>query len=410
MSADILKQFQSELETLKAQTIEAAGKNTDEKLKAINEAIEKLNSKEAEVKAEDVDKLKADLAATIKALDILQTRVKATGNTQPAQAKSFNAQLAEELENVKDGFAEMASKKKGSISFQLKSVTDMTFATNFSTADNSVSFLRPGIIELPKRKLHVRELLPGGAMGAKSTFDYVKEVAGDGAIWTAAEGTTKPQIDLNLQEASVKAEWIAGFLRISRNMLDDVTGMTTFLQSRLPELLLRAEDQQILTGNGTSPNLSGIFQSGNSTAYSGSATVDVEQLVGAISQLEEADREANGILVNPANYYDMLLNKATGSGEYDLPGSLITITNGQIYIAGVPVFQSTAMAKDKFLVGDWRMGANFITREPVRLEFFYEDGTNVRENKVTVRIEERVALPIYGNDYFIRGDFGSFSS
>lgn len=406
--SDIIKELKTELENMKAEVIAAAGKNTDEKLTAIDAKLKAID--ENQVKADEVAQLKADLQATIKALDILQTRVKATGNATPAQPESFNTMLAKELDNVKDGLADLAATKKGKISFQLKSVTDMTFATNFSTADNTVSFVRPGIIELPKRKVHLRSLIPGGAMGAKSTFDYVKETAGDGSIWTAAEGTTKPQIDLNLSEASVKAEWIAGFLRISRNMLDDVTGMTTFLQSRLPELLLRTEDQQILTGNGSSPNLSGIFQSANSTAYSGSATVDVEQLVGAISQLEEADREANGILVNPANYYNMLLNKAAGSGEYDLPSSLVAFQGGQLYIAGVPVYQSTAIAKDKFLVGDWAMGANFITREPVRLEFFYEDGTNVRENKVTVRIEERVALPIYGNDYFIRGDFASFSS
>ncbi|MTW37867.1 phage major capsid protein, partial [Streptococcus pneumoniae] len=118
------------------------------------------------------------------------------------------------------------------------------------------------------------------------TFDYVKEIAGEGAPATAAEGATKSQFDLDLQEVSVKAEWIAGFIKISRNMLDDVEGMTTFLGSRLPELLLRTEDAQILNGNGTSPNLSGITNTGNFTAFGGAATIDIEQLVQAISQLE----------------------------------------------------------------------------------------------------------------------------
>ena len=61
------------------------------------------------------------------------------------------------------------------------------------------------------------------------------------------------------------------------------------------------------------------------------------------------------------------------------------------------------------LEGDWTIGANLITREPARVEFFYEDGTNVQTNQVTVRIEERVALPVYGNDYFILGDFAQVS-
>lgn len=120
-----------------------------------------------------------------------------------------------------DKFANM--KKGSSFELEIKAVGDMTFANNFSTADSSVAFVRPGIIELPKRKLHIRELLPAGGMGAKSTFDYVKEIAGEGAPASAAEGATKSQFDLDLQEVSAKAEWIAGYIRISRNMLDDVT-------------------------------------------------------------------------------------------------------------------------------------------------------------------------------------------
>lgn len=337
-----------------------------------------------------------------KQIDDVATRTK---NSTPAQPQSFKSELASQMVEHTDKFATM--KKGQSFEFQLKAVGDMTFANNFSTADSSVAFVRPGIIELPKRKLHIRELLTVGGMGAKSTFDYVKEIAGEGAPAAAAEGATKAQFDLDLQEVSVKAEWLAGFIKISRNMLDDVEGMTTFLGSRLPELLLRTEDTQILTGNGTSPNLSGITNTGNFTAFGGAATIDVEQLVQAISQLEGYDREANGILLNPADYYNIMLTKASGSGEYDLPTSIVKVENGQLFVAGVPVYKSTAMTVDKFLVGDWRMGANLIFREPAKVQFFYEDGTNAQQNKVTVRIEERVALPIYGSDYFVYGDFGN---
>ena len=413
-----LKELQAELESMKAalsKEVEEKGmatvKNFDEKMEAINASIAELKALKPEVTADELKAIKEDLAITMKAFDKLQTRVKTNGNnTGKVETKGFAELLSEGIAEAKEGFAEMSAKKSGKISFELKAVADMTFPVNFASADASVTYVRPGIIELPKRKLHIRELIPGGSMGAKSTFDFVKEVAGDGTITTAAEGATKAQIDLKLVEASVKAEWIAGWLRISRNMLDDITGMTTFLQSRLPELLLRAEDNQILNGNGTSPNLSGILNPGNFTEYSGSATVDVEQLVLAIAQLEGYDREANGILLNPADWYNIWLTKASGSGEYDLPSNLVTKVGNQMFIAGVPVFRSTACAVDTFIVGDWAMGANFVNREPMRVEFFMEDGTNVRENKVTVRVEERVALPIYGSNYFIKGDFGHAAS
>jgi HK97 family phage major capsid protein len=393
---------------IKAQ-LESAVKAIDgfaAKMKQNGEDIEKANSLVSEVKSQLANvttksELDEKVASIQKQIDDVATSKK---NSTPKTAKSFNAELAEQMANHTDKFATM--KKGQSFEFEIKAVGDMTFANNFSTADASVAFVRPGIIELPKRKLHVRELLPAGGMGAKSTFDYVKEIAGEGAPAPAAEGATKSQFDLDLEEVSVKAEWIAGFIKISRNMLDDVTGMTTFLGSRLPELLLRTEDAQILSGTGTSPQLKGIMTAGNFTAASGGSTIDVEQLVQAISQLESLDREANGILLNPADYYAIMLTKASGSGEYDFP-ELVKIENGQLFIAGVPVYKSTAMTVDKFLVGDWRMGANLIFREPAKVQFFYEDGTNAQQNKVTVRIEERVALPVYGNDYFILGDFGN---
>lgn len=347
---------------------------------------------------------------------IIDKFVAGEGKATKPQDLSFKGQLERKLTEKTD---EIKSFRKGSNKIVMtlddagtegKAVGDMLFADSFPTADVSITNLRPGIIELPKRKLHIRQLLSGGGMDL-SNYAYVKETAGEGSIAPVAEGVLKPQIDLNLVEASVPAQYIAGWLRISRKMLDDVRGMTTFLQSRLPELLLRAEDNQLLNGDGTGSNLSGITDTGNFTAPVApyTATIDVEQLVLAVSQLESYDREANGILLSPLDYYRILINKASGSGEYDLPTALATISNGQLYIAGIPVFRSTAMAADKFIVGDWVMGANLLTREAPRVEIFYEDGINVRENMVTVRVEERIAFPIYGDNYFIYGDFGNLT-
>lgn len=407
--------FQKSLELMKA-VFELKGaeelKNYEEKMEALTTTIEE--AKKADEK--NYTELKAKHDGLQNGFDALQIRIKNDARTTitPVETKSFGDMLAEGITENKDGFANF---KKGSVvNFQMKAVADMSFPVNFSTARTSVAYNRPGIIELPKRKLHIRELLTTGGMGSKSTFNYVKEVTGDylgtpggSGPASVAEATLKPQFDLKLVEAAVKAEWIAGWIRISRNMLDDIEGMTTFLQSRLPELLLRAEDVELLGGSGVSPHLSGITTAGNFTAPTGSATIDVEQLVQAVAQLEGYDREANGILLNPSDWYRIWLTKASGSGEYDLPNNLVTKIGNQMFIAGIPVFRSTAIAVDKFIVGDWSMGANLILREAPRVEFFMEDGINVRENMVTVRVEERVAFPIYGDNYFIYGDFGNVS-
>lgn len=388
-------------------------KNYEEKMQVLTETMEEAKAATDENYAE----IKSAHDSLVKGFDALQIRIKNDSRTKMTQVetKSFTDMLGEGIKENTDKFANF--KKGDNVGFQMKAVADMSFPVNFSTARTTVAYNRPGIIELPKRKVHIRELLQTGGMGAKSTFNFVKEVTGDYLGTPAnsgpapvAEATLKPQFDLKLVEAAVTAQWIAGWLRISRNMLDDVEGMTTFLQSRLPELLLRAEDTQLLSGTGVSPQLSGITITGNYTAPTSAATIDVEQLVYAIAQLEGYDREATGILLNPSDWYRIWLTKASGSGEYDLPMNLVArMPDGTMTIAGVPVFRSTALAVDKFIVGDWVMGANLILREAPRVEFFIEDGVNVRENMVTVRVEERVAFPIYGDNYFIYGDFGNAS-
>ena len=395
--------------TLEQSLTQKAKDEITSQLKKITEEIDGLKQAKFDPSVissleKTIDELKAAAAANQPVIDAF---VKSPDKKVENKTVSFNDALQKGIEENQDAISKM--KKGQSVSFELKDVGDMSFSGNFSSADVSVSTLKPGIIELPKRKLHIRNLLSQGTM-AGSTYTYVKEIAGEGSIDTVAENVKKAQFDLDLQEVDSPSQYIAGFLKISRKMLGDVPGMTTFLQSRLPELLLRVEDEQLLNGNGTSPNLSGITDTGNFTAPTGAATVDIEQLVQAIAQLEGYDREANGILLNPSDYWNIALNKGSSSGDYTLPQGIVVVgEDGVLRIGGVPVFRSTAMTVDKFIVGDWVMGANLITREAPRVEFFFEDETNVQYNKVTVRVEERVAFPIYGDNYFIYGDFGNES-
>jgi len=219
------------------------------------------------------------------------------------------------------------------------------------------------------------------------------------------EGSTKTQFDLDMQETSVAAEYIAGWIRISRKMLDDVDSLISFLQNRLREKYLRAEDTQILTGNGTAPNLKGLITA--ATSAISTATNDYDQLLDALAQLEANDYNGSAILINPATYYKIAQYKASSSGLYDKPG-IVRFVNDQLYFAGVPVYKTTAMAAKNYLVADFPMGAQLMIREDPTVQFFEQDSTNVRENKITVRVEGRIALPIYASKALITGTFASY--
>lgn len=330
------------------------------------------------------------------------------------QVKSFDKALREAVEAKTDELIKMSrgdkTVKNISIDIDMKAVGDITVG-NVTGGTVYGSMYRPGIIELPKRKVHLRNVLPGGPIGPGTDYYFMKQAAaGEGSIAFTAETGTKPQFDEDLVEASVKIETLAGWARITRKAMNNVPGFMTFLNSRMVERLLKAEDAGILYGDGVSPNIKGILTSGNFTASTSAATILVEKIIDDIAKLEDTyEREANFILLRPQHYYGFFKNKASGSGEYDLPQNVV-IANGQLYISGILAVPSTALNIDTvpapdvadYVVGD-RNGASFLIQENMRIEIFEQDGTNVRENKVTVRIEETVALPVYGSDYFIKG-------
>lgn len=361
------------------------------------------------VKVDEADKAQK---ANQPAIDQLLVDVKEIKERKSPEQKGVTLEAAiENALNEGDNFKNLEmmalnhKDREKRFSMELKTVGDVSISANYTGGTRGLQTLRPGIIENPERKVHIRQLLDVGSIGPGTEFVFMRENGdGEGAIAPTAETGTKPQIDIDLEEASVKIETIAGWMRVTRKSMTNIPGFRSFLTTRLPEKLLRVEDAQLLTGDGNTPNLKGIMTTGNHTDATSTEAILIEQLIDSIAQLEDdEERSATGILLRPVNYYNFFKNKASGSGEYDLPQN-VTFVNGTLYISGIPVFASTALTDGKYIVGDWRMGAQLLIQEGMRIEFFEQDGTNVRENKITIRIEETVAFPVYGDNYFIVGD------
>lgn len=366
----------------------------DMALKADITAIETTLKADIKVVADEQDKMQ-------KQLDNVEkngSKLILAGN----QKKGFN-QLMKEA--INDNAEAIKGLRKGSkLELDLKVVGDMSFAANFSTADVSVSDLRPGIIALPNRKVHVRSLLAGGTTTSKQ-FTYVRETGGEGSPDWWMSGN-KPQMDFDLEEVDAPVRDIAAYLQIPTNMLDDVDGLTSFLQSRMLEKYLQSEDEKVLYGaSNTAPFFTGLTVAATGTA-SGSTRI-IDKILLSAASIESNNYEANGILMHPRNYAELVLNQTT-SDEYTYPIVFNALTGG-LTIGGIPVFKSTAINQGYFLIGDWAMGAQLLTRMAPKIEFFYENGTNVVTNQVTVRIEGRVALPIYHTGAWVYSTVGAFS-
>jgi len=259
----------------------------------------------------------------------------------------------------------------------------------------------------PSRSVHIRSLLPLGSTDAQ-TIRFPKETAYSDNAAATAETSAFGQSDFDLAASTVNVEKIGTYMRITGEMLDDIKQLTSYLSARVPEKVLSVEDNEILNGDGSSPNLDGLFTDGTAFAAGGFALAiesanEFDVLTVALNQLALANYQADTILLNPTDLHKMILLKSTAN-EY-LRNQIFS--GLQPTINGIPVTVNTAVTAGKFLVGNLRQASQLWIRENLAVEFSREDSDNFQKNFVTVRAMERVALTNYLPNAIVQGTFST---
>ena len=135
--------------------------------------------------------------------------------------------------------------------FEIKA--DMTMNADY-TGEVVPADRVPGFKFDPNRPQNMRQIIPNGSTGS-DVVRFVKESGFSNGAAAKAEGATLGQTDFDMTATSVNVEKIGTYLRISEEMLADTAQLTSYISNRVPAKLLEVEDDQILGGSGTSPNL-----------------------------------------------------------------------------------------------------------------------------------------------------------
>ena len=353
------------------------------------EKVEQLKSLINEnLKNEVAEQLTEKSSAIENRLDEIEIKLqKSTENKM--EEKSFSSAFGELIAKNFDSIREVSLGNK--VKLNLKAVGTMTVSNNLT--GDAVRTYQPGVAMVPNRKINFRDLIPAVA-SATGIYTLYRETGAEGSISVqSTPGDAKTQIDYDLTAVTYTARYIAGFARIDKSMLQDLP----FLQSALPQMLLRdfykAEDAKFYA------DLSGTCTGSTTT----SATVDAEQIIDYIANLESNDFSVNGIVVNPKQWARLVTTKPA---DYSVPGGFTIDANGNIAIAGIPVYKSSFIADDKVLVGDWNYAKRVVV-DDLKVEFFEQDSDNVQKNLVTCRIEAREVLAIDRLDAFVFADLGN---
>lgn len=337
-------------------------------------------------------------------IDDVEQKLARRGAEEPRRAKTAG-QMVCESEELK---AWLGGSRKGTFAMQVKAIiSSLTTDADGSAGDLIVPQRQPGIIGLPQRRMTIRDLITPGRTSSNA-IQYVKETGftNNAATVTETAGTAKAQSEIKFDIVTSSVTTIAHWVLATKQILDDVPQLQSYIDGRLRYGLEYVEEGQILNGGGTGTDLNGIYTQATAFAApiipsaAGVLTkIDIIRL--AILQAALAELPANGIVMHPSDWADIELTK-TDEGAY-----LFANPQGgsEARLWRLPVVETQAMTADKFLTGAFQMGAQIFDREDANVEISTEDSDNFRKNLVTIRAEERLALAVYRTEAFIKGDF-----
>ena len=393
------KQKQEALKNIKKTAEEAAQNAVQEFIdKKMSEIVSKFDNVATK---EEAETLKADF---YKQVQELQAKLKEINQTRGTiKQKTFNENLAEAIKSNEDAIRGF---RKGSpeLRLTLKEVGDMSIANNFPNATPFVQEVQQGLITNPYNRVWLADLLPSATSTANSVI-YPKENGGEGAVAFWDKTGNKAQVDYDFTSQSAFFKWIAGYAVVDREMLDDIVWLTGYLQSKLLIGLKTAENSLILDGTSDSTTNPVIGLIASATAYDGGYTALLDMIIdAAYGQIPEKTNDfyvPTNVILHPRDIVKVGLNKASGSGEYDLPIGTVMFSNGRLSISGLETVGTTSITKNNFIAFD-RNATMFLRRMNPEIRLF-EDSTLAKVNKVMFRIEERVSLAVFNGNAIVKG-------
>lgn len=388
-------------------------------VKGMRELRTELKSRDAEIKAA-VDKAieEAKSAGTLsnetksaleamaakatelgdRLLELEQKAARAGGQGQAAKSLGERFTADETIANeLKQG-----SGFKGRLSLEVKAITSATTDADGSVGDAIRPDRLAGIVTPPGRMMTIRNLIAPGRTSSNA-IEYVRETGFTNAAAMVAEGGTKPESTLKFDLRTTNVRTLAHWVHASKQVLDDLPMLQSYIDGRLRYGLQIVEETQLLMGDGTGQNLLGLIP--QATEFDDARRVvgdtKIDTIRRAITQVRLSQYRATGIVIHPDDWEEIELTK-TDDGAYIFANPQ---NRAEPRLWGLPVVDSDAMTPGEFMVGAFAQAAQVFDREQANVEVSTEDRDNFIKNMVTIRAEERLALVVSRPEAFVHGPF-----
>lgn len=257
----------------------------------------------------------------------------------------------------------------------------------------------PGIVDIRFQPLTIADLFPSGTT-TTPLIRYLVETAVTNAAATVAEGNLKPESALSFSKVDAVLHKIATFLPISDEMLEDWAQARSYIDARLMLFVKLAEEAQLLSGDGTGANLTGLLNRSGlaATVVKGSApSTGTDNSMDAIYRQITAIRvtqflEPDALAIDPLGWGEIMLAK-NSQGQYYANGPFADMVGQSLW--GKRVAVSPAMAAKTALVGAFQQGGQIFRKGGLTVEASNSHADFFQRNLTAIRAEERLELVVY---------------
>lgn len=259
----------------------------------------------------------------------------------------------------------------------------------------------PGILPLPQRPLTVRELF-SQAPASSDSISYAAQSAFDSAAAmveqaTAVTGETgrKPQSSIAWERRTGVIETLATYMAATRQQLADAGQVASLIDNQGRLMLQLLEEEQLINGNGTTPNLSGILDQTIQTLVvaAGGNNLDAIRTAKRLVKTGAARANADVVLLNPYDSEQFDLLKDT-NGLYRGGNPIGNFTFDQP-IWGLRRVESEEVAIGQAIVGAFRFGATVYERQGITVYTTDSHSDWFTRNLICILFEERLGFAVW---------------
>lgn len=266
-----------------------------------------------------------------------------------------------------------------------------TYKTLLTLGDMTPAPQRTSLVPSVQDETTVADLMLSGTTSS-NVLSYYEETTFTNAAASVAEAGTKPEAALDFTERTDTVRKIATWIPATSEFLEDNEGLRSYIEQRLVFMLKQAEEDALLNGNGTAPNISGILD--RSGVQSIGSTNDLDSIYRAITEVRvDGGAEPTAVVIHPLSWQNLRLAKSVSDGQYFGPGPFAPDNVERIW--GLQVRVTPKIAEGTALVGAFRPHAQVFRKGGISVLASTEHASYFIENKVAILVEERLALAVY---------------